>query len=118
MLEDLMDPWSIGIDRDRNRRRRDLTNNKIVKGNYHVRIMLKDKFGFSEHQEKGTFGIGYKLLLTRNTNNVVLNKDNATTIGKIKIIAIVWYVPHYTPSIPQQAISSKQILSKTPTEIQ
>ena len=27
--------------------------------------MLSDIFGFAEHQEKGTYGFGYKLTLTR-----------------------------------------------------
>ena len=56
--------------------------------------------------------------MTRNSNNVVLNKGNAINIGKIKINAIEWYVPHYTPSIQQQSILSKQVLNKTPTQIQ
>ena len=114
------DDLSIGFDRDRNRRQRELTNNKTQKGNsnYHVRIYLKDVFGFAEYQEKGTYGLGYKLTLTRNTNNAVLNKDNAINNGRVKIIAIEWYVPHYTPSIQQQTILSKQILKKTPTQIQ
>ena len=47
-----------------------------------------------------------------------MNKDNATNIGKIKINSIELYVPHYTPSISQQAILSRKILSKTPTELQ
>ena len=45
-----------------------------------------------------------------------MNKTNATKNGKIKINAIEWYVPHYTPSMQQQIILSKQILNKTPTE--
>ena len=28
------------------------------------------------------------------------------------------YVPHYTPAIPQQDVLSRQILSKSPTELQ
>ena len=112
------DDLSIGFDRDRTRRRNELTNNKNIKGKYHVRIYLKDVFGFAEYQEKATYGLGYKLTLTRNTDNAVLNKDNAINIGKIKINAIEWYVPHYTPSIQQQSILSKQILNKTPTQIQ
>ena len=55
--------------------------------------------------------------MTRNTNNAVLNKDNAINLGRIKINSIEWYVPHYTPSIQQQSILSKQIINKTPTEI-
>ena len=33
-------------------------------------------------------------------------------------MGIEWYVPHYTPSIRQQAVLSKHILSKVPTELQ
>ena len=109
---------SICFDRDRNRRQRELTNNKSQKGKYHVRIYLKDVFCFAEYQEKATYGLGYKLTLTRNTDNAVLNKGNAANNAKIKIIAIEWYVPHYTPSMQQQSILSKQIISKTPTQIQ
>ena len=35
----------------------------------------------------------------------------------IKIDHIHWYMAHYTPSIQQQSILSKQILNKTPTEL-
>ena len=111
------DDLSIGFDRDRTRRRNELTNNKNIKGKYHIRIYLKDVFGFAEYQEKGTYGLGYKLTLTRNSDNAVLNKGNAINNGKVKINALEWYVPHYTPSIQQQAILSKQILNKTPTQI-
>ena len=111
------DDLSFGFDRDRNRRQRELTNNKTQKGKYHVRIYLKDVFGFAEYQEKSTYRLGYKLTLTRNTDNAVLNKDNAINNGRIEINAIEWYVPHYTPSMQQQSILSKQILNKTPTEI-
>ena len=58
------------------------------------------------------------MTLTRNSDNSVLNKANASIIGKIKIKAVEWYVPQYTPSIPQQDTLSNQILSKTPTERQ
>ena len=112
------DDLSIGFDRDRTRRRNELTNNKNIKGKYHIRIYLKDVFGFAEYQEKGTYGLGYKLTLTRNTDNVVLNKANAINNGKIRINALEWYVPHYTPSMQQQSILSDQILNKKPTQIQ
>ena len=112
------DDLSIGFDRDRTRRRNELTNNKNIKGKYHIRIYLKDVFGFAEYQEKGTYGLGYKLTLTRNTDNAVLNKGNAINNGKVKINGLEWYVPHYTPSMQQQSILSKQILNKTPTQIQ
>ena len=112
------DDLSIGFDRDRNRRQRELSNNKTQKGNYHVRIYLKGVFGFTEYQEKATYGLGYKLTLTRNSDHAVLNKGNAINSGKIKINAIECYVPHYTPSMQQQNILSKQIINKTHTQIQ
>ena len=111
------DDLSIGFDRDRTRRRIELTNNKNINGKYHVRIYLKDIFGYAEYPQKATYGLGYYLPLTRNNDNVVLNKGNAINIGKNKIIALEWYVPHYTPSIQQQSILSEQIINKTPTEI-
>ena len=52
-------------------------------------------------KEKATHGLGYKLTLTRNSDNAVLNKANDVNIGKNKSIGIEWYVPHYTPSISQ-----------------
>ena len=47
----------------------------------------------------------------------MLNKAQVVADEKNKIDIIHWYVPHYTLSIPQQGILSKQISSKTPTEI-
>ena len=52
------DDLSIGFDRDCIRRRNELTNNKNMKGKYHVRIYPKDIFGFAEHHEKATYGLG------------------------------------------------------------
>ena len=108
---------SIGFDNRRNRRKDELALNKNIKGKYHVKIMLKDFFGFAEHQEKATCGLGYKLTLTRNKDDAVINKANATADARIRIDHIHWFVPHYTPSIQQQSTLSNQILSKTPTEL-
>ena len=47
-----------------------------------------------------------------------MNKANATNRSKIKTFGIERYVPHYTPTVPQQAKLSKQILSKVPTDFQ
>ena len=82
-----------------------------------MRIYLKDIFGFAEHQEKATYGLGYKLTLTRNSDNAVLNKTNATAIGKNKINSIEWYIPHYTASLKEQGILMGQITDKIPTEL-
>ena len=47
---------SIVFDRDRNRKQRELTNNKHLKAKYQLRNLLRDAFGSSEHQEKATYG--------------------------------------------------------------
>ena len=79
--------------------------------------MLKDVFGFAECQEKATYGLGYKLTLTRNKDDAVIDKANGIADARFKIDHIHCYVPHYTPSIQQKSNLSKQILSKTPTEL-
>ena len=112
------DGLSIGFDRDRNRRQRELSKNKNQEGKYHVRIMLRDIIGFAEQQERGTYGLGYKLTITRNSDISVSNEDNGINKTKIKINITEWYVPQYTPSISNQAMLSKQILSKTPIQLQ
>ena len=88
------DDLSIGFDRSRARRQDEMTDNKNVKGNYHLRIMLKVVFGFAEHQEKATYGPGYKLTLTRNKDEAVLEKVAGIADARIKVNHIHWYVPH------------------------
>ena len=108
---------SIGLDRSRDRKRQELSNIKNIKGKYHLRNYLGDIFGFAEHQERATCGLGYKLILTRNTDNAVLNEHNATNNTKIKINALEWYVPHYTPSLEDYNKLTNQITKKTPTNL-
>ena len=83
------DDLSIGFDRDRKRRQREITNDKNIKGKYHITVMLKDVFGFAEHQEKAAYGMGYKITITRNVDNSVLSKANATVVGKNKTNTIL-----------------------------
>ena len=108
------DDLSICFDRIRERRKNELTNNKNIKGKYHIRIYLKDIFGYAEHQEKATYGLGYKLTLTGNTDNAVLNKDNAVVNGRVKINSLDWYVPHYSPNLEEYNKLMTQIKKKTP----
>ena len=79
--------------------------------------MLNDVLSFAEGQEKATCGLGYKLTLTRNKDEAGIDKVAAIADASIKIDHIHRYVPHYIPSMSQQAIMSKQILNKTPTEL-
>ena len=107
------DDLSSGFDRSRARRKSEISNNKKnIKGSFHIRIYLKDIFGFAEHQEKGAYGLGYKLTLTRNTDNAILNKTPATNIAKVKIISLDWYIPHYSPNLEECNKLMQQIKKK------
>ena len=79
------DDLSIGFDRSSARRREEITTNKNVKGKFHLRIMLKDVFGFAEGQEKATYDLGYKLTLSRNKDEAVIDKVAGIADARIKI---------------------------------
>ena len=105
----------IGFDRDRGRGKRELSNNKSIKGKYHIRIYLKDIFGFAGYQEKRTYGLGYKLTLTRNTDNAVLNQTAATNNAKVRINSLDWYVPQYSPNLEEYNKLMNHIKKNYPT---
>ena len=52
------DDLSIGFDPSRDRRKRELTDNKNIKGKYHDSIYLWDVFGYSQWLEKAIVGLG------------------------------------------------------------
>ena len=80
--------------------------------------MLKDVSVFPKHNEKATHGLGFNLTLRRIKDDAVLDKAPGIADARFKIDSIHWYGPHYTPSIPQQGILSKQILIRTPCWLQ
>ena len=94
---------SVGFDRDRNRRRDELTNNKNIKCTFYFRILLKVVSDYGEYQEKATYGMGHKMTL-KTKDEAVLDKTVGIADARIKIDHIHWYVSHYTSSIPQQGI--------------
>ena len=108
------DDLFIGFDWDR---WDELALNKNTKCKHHLRIMLEDVFGFAEHQKKATYGLGYKLTLTKTKDDAVIDKAAGIDDARIKIDLIHWFVSQYIPSIQQQGILSKQILCKTLTEV-
>ena len=75
------DDLSYDFDRSRDRRQRELTNNKNIKNKNLVTVMLKDFFGFAEHQEKATYGLDCNLILTRNSDNALSNKGKTVEKG-------------------------------------
>ena len=87
------------------------------KKKYFFKFMLEDVFRFVEHQQKATWGLGYKLPLTRNRVDVVSNEVEAIADARVKFDSFHWYSRHYTPSISHQGMLCKQILSKIPTQL-
>ena len=86
-----------------------MTNHKTTKGNYHVRTFLKDFFGFAEHQDNCTYGLGYILTLQRNSDYLVLSHPvgandaaDVALAGRVFIDGFSLYVPHYTPNKSNQ----------------
>ena len=112
------DDLSIGLDRDRNKKQRELANNKNIKRKCSLGTSLKVIFGFADYQEKLLSDSVTNYHLQKNTDNGILKKDNAANIGIFKTKALEWCVPHYSPSVSNQDILSKQTLNETPTELQ
>ena len=59
--------------------------NKCVKGKFHLESLLKDVFGSAECQEKATYGLGYKLNLTRKKDDAVTDKAGGIADGRFRI---------------------------------
>ncbi len=91
-------------------RRNRLLNNTPEKGTVFVRILLKDLFGYVEHQDKITYGLGYKLKLRMADHANVIFRTIAD-VAKLTINALSLYVSHYTPSIENQAHISDVVLN-------
>ena len=79
------DDSSIAFDRNRNRKREELASNKNIKGKYHLKFMLKDVFGFAECQKEAAYGLGYRLTLTRNKDEAVIDNVAGTADARNKI---------------------------------
>ena len=118
------DDLSIDFHRSTEFREKELTNIKITRGNYHVRNSSKDFFGFAEHQDNCTYGLGFKLTLQRNSDNHVLSHPagandaaNLALAGRVIVDEISLYVPHHTSSISNQKLMLGHIVSESATKL-
>ena len=118
------DDLSIGFHRSNEARETELTNKKATKGKYHVRICLKDIFGFAGHQDNCTYGLGYKFTLQKNSDNHLSShsagaKDaaNLALAGRVIVSDLNLHILHYTPNMSKQKLMLGHIVSKTPTEM-
>ena len=87
------------------------------RGRFHFRIFIKDASGFSEHQEKYTYGLGFKLTPKRNIDIDAFNRAAATANAKKIEKCINWFVLLYDPTSTQQGFLSYHIVSIAPTEL-
>ena len=55
------DALSIGFDLSRDRRKRELTNNKNIKGKYYLRIYSRDIFGFCRTPRNSNLWVGLQI---------------------------------------------------------
>ena len=117
------DDLSIGFHRSNEARERELTDNKTTTGKYHVSIYLKDVFGFAEHQDNCTYGLGYKETIQNKSDNHVVtpragtNAESLALAGKVFIDDISQYVPHYTPKLSNQKTMLGHIGYKAATKM-
>ena len=68
-------------------------------------------FWFSEHQEKATIWLGYKLAMKRNVDETVLYRTAATANWEFVINDTSWYVLHCIPSVIQQELLKNHIVT-------
>ena len=67
--------------------------------------------------KKATYGLGYKVTLTKSKHEAVIDKVGIIADARIEIDHIHWYVSHFSPSMLQQTKLSKEILGKTAREL-
>ena len=79
--------------------------------------MLKVLFGFAECQEKATYCLGYRLTLTRNKDNAVVDKVAGTADARTKSDYIHCYVPFFIPSLEQENTLMKLNIKNMATEL-
>ena len=96
-----------------------MTNNETIKGNYYVRSKIKYVFGFADHQDNCTYGLGDKLTFRRDSDNLVsIHPAGASDAAKIAIAEevilddISQYVPHYTPILSNQKLVLGHLVSR------
>ena len=78
---------------------------------------MKNVFGFVEDQENAIYGLGYQLILKKQTGIDAIFRDAATANAKAPKEGFVWFVQHYTPNTTRKRKLSEQIVSRTPIEL-
>ena len=93
-----------------------LTENKTVKGEDHLIIMLKDMFSFAKHEGIAIHELGHMLTSKKDHDKTVVCRVARAT-GKIIKKDFSCYVPNRTPNKEQQTSLSRRNSSKAPTKL-
>jgi len=81
-------------------------------GTFSFCMPLKHLFGFCDDYTKVIYGVNHSLLLSRQSYNDAIFRDNAVAAGRITLSKLSWLMPHVTPSIEQMNMLNKQIENK------
>ena len=87
------------------------------RGHMYMMVKMSDLFGFVNDLKKIIYGLGFKLILKRNTNDRALYRINAgadavANDGNIEIRYISWCVPSIDPSNDNRIIVQKGLNKK------
>ena len=112
---------SIGFHHDMGEKIREFRDNSddFTRGNLNVSIFSRDIFGFAQHKENATYGLGYRLIIKRNIDSIAIvhgllrdgNREHIT------LNDISWYVPHNTSNSPLQTLLREHIISRARTQL-
>ena len=113
------DEYESGFVRNQGNRDSQLKGDHIAAQRGHIYMMIKmsDLFGFVKDLEKIIYGLGFKLILKRNNNDIALIRYNANpgavaNDGNIEICDISWCVPSIDPSNDNRIIVQKSLNKK------
>ena len=89
---------------------------KGSRGNFHLWSQLENVYPFAEDPENAAYSVGYGLTSKRNTDNDAIDRGASTANDKL-LKGITWFVPQFTPNIPQQLLLQERTVSRASTEM-
>ena len=89
-----------------------LIQSPTVKGTFSFRILMKDKFGFSEDYDKIVYGLKHSLTLVRKIDDDAIFRGAAAGAGIVSLDNISWFMPYVILADAERFSIYKTIESK------
>ena len=89
---------------------------KYFGGRIHVSFLLKDVLGCAERHENCLYGRIWKYFLERSADRIIFQRESGDD-AEVTIKDLKWYEPHFTPSIPEDAILSRHRFAEASEEL-